>query len=408
MTIAARVFIALSVVTLVTLGMSQLVTLLIGRASMTGQDFIVVAIALLALISLETWVLCRAIAAPLHVVTRRLNQLADDPVQPSDDVAQIQQWAARQPPDAMGEVAQALQRVETVMGHIGRSLEHTQAVKERMASELNIGREIQMNLLTLTFPAFPKRKNLNLHATLKPAREVSGDFYDFYFYREGKSYLLEANRFCFCVGDVSGKGVPAALFMAVIKILLKSQADQTASPAAILTHVNQVVSADNPSCMFVTLFFGILNLVNGELVYTNAGHNPPYLQHPDGELEHLKQRHGPALGVAEGWTYQESKITLKTDDLLIVFTDGVTEAMDSDENLFSEQRLVDVLTSKTFCSAEEVIHHTTEAVHRFQGDAEQADDLTMLCLKFLGQATTREQERLELFKTEILSSLQER
>jgi sigma-B regulation protein RsbU (phosphoserine phosphatase) len=279
-----------------------------------------------------------------------------------------------------------------------------------MESELAIGRDIQMNMLTLTVPSFPKRNDLNLYAALLPAREVGGDFYDFYFFRRDTSYLylLEGNRFCFCVGDVSGKGVPAALYMAVTKTLIKSQANIDLSPSKILSHVNQVLSADNESCMFVTLFFGVLNLVNGELVYTNAGHNPPYIQRQDGSLTELDKGHGPAMGVVENLAYKESKTMLQTGDILLAYTDGVTEAMDSQKNLFSDERLISFLKTRSFQSSEDIINATLASVAQFQGEAEQADDLTLLAVQFLGEPEAQQDDLLELsIRDEVLSNLRE-
>ncbi len=147
--------------------------------------------------------------------------------------------------------------------------------KERMESELNVGHEIQMSFVP-DFSSLPDRAEFSICATLEPAREVGGDFYD--------SYFLDEERFCFCIADVSGKGVPAALFMAMAKTLIKSRAGDDRSTASILTHVNDELSVDNPNCMFVTVFAGILNIRSGELLYTNAGHNPPYIRKQDGTL----------------------------------------------------------------------------------------------------------------------------
>ncbi len=283
-------------------------------------------------------------------------------------------------------------------------LRQATAAKERMESELQIARDIQMNMLITGCTPCYKHKDLAIYTALKPAREVGGDFYDLYFRRENLSYLFEENRFCFCVGDASGKGVPAALFMAVVKTLLKSQAYIDLSPAKILTHVNDVISADNPSCMFVTLFFGVLNLADGELVYTNAGHNPPYIRRHDGTVEPLNQRHGAAVGVLEGLVYREDKTTLTNGDILIAYTDGVTEAMDGEKNLFSDQRFLDLLKTGTYSSAEEVINLTIEAIADFQGEAEQADDLTMIAIQFLKQPVAEEPLDLAI-NNEALSSL---
>ncbi|MDX2228040.1 MAG: PP2C family protein-serine/threonine phosphatase [Leptolyngbyaceae cyanobacterium bins.349] len=309
--------------------------------------------------------------------------------------------------DEIGRLAQALQGMQNEWEMAIAQLQQSSSAKERMESELRIGREIQMNMLTLGFSAFPKHKDLEIYAVLEPAQEVGGDFYDFYFRRENLSYLFEENRFCFCVGDVSGKGVPAALFMAVIKTLLKSQSYIDLSPANILTHVNEVISADNPMCMFVTLFFGVLNLTEGELVYTNAGHNPPYIRRRDGSIEQLNQRHGAALGVLPGLTYTESRTSLQMGDILITYTDGVTEAMDVEQHWFSDQRFCELLRSGNYNSAKEVVALTTRAITAFQGDAEQSDDLTMLALQFLRPPSLKGDSAEIAINSEALSSLRE-
>ncbi len=258
------------------------------------------------------------------------------------------------------------------------NLRRTTTAKERMESELNIGRDIQMSMLPLKFPPFPHRTDFAVFATLEPAREVGGDFYDF--------FLIDEDRFCFCVGDVSGKGVPAALLMAVTKTLIKSRATNDFSPASILTHVNDEISENNESAMFVTLWLGILDVSSGDLVYTNAGHNPPYLKRAGGELVRLDERHGPVVGAVDGLVYSEGSGQLSGGDVLFLYTDGVTEAMDPAGRLYDEDRLVSLLQSTDFGSVDEVVKASTDDVWRFQAEAEQADDVTVLAVEFIGRA----------------------
>jgi len=250
---------------------------------------------------------------------------------------------------------------------------------ERMGQELNIGREIQMNMLPLIFPPFPNHTEFSIFAQLKPAREVGGDFYDFYF--------LDEDHFCFCIGDVSGKGVPAALFMAVTKTLIKSRAMDDYSPASILTYVNDELNQDNNACMFVTIFMAIINIQTGELTFTNAGHNPPYVKRTTGELEILEEIHGPIVGVVEGITYKEERMTINRDDVLLMYTDGVTEAMDADQKLFTEERLTDFLEKMKCGSPESMVADTVQEVKDYEG-TEQADDITVLALKYLRETAT--------------------
>ena len=250
--------------------------------------------------------------------------------------------------------------------------------KERMESELNVGREIQMSMIPLKFPPFPDHNEFSIYAAREPAREVGGDFYDYYFLDEG--------RLCFCVGDVSGKGVPSALFMAVTKTLIKSRAVDDFSTASILTHVNAELSADIKSSMFVTIFLGILDIRSGEFVYTNAGHNPPYLRRKGGSLQRLDVRHGPVIGAVTGLIYREDTDTMTPGDMLFMYTDGVTEERNADRELFSEKRLVSVLASTTVDSVENAVRDTIAAIKDFRGDVNQEDDITVLAVQFHGSS----------------------
>jgi sigma-B regulation protein RsbU (phosphoserine phosphatase) len=266
--------------------------------------------------------------------------------------------------------------------------EELERARKRMEDELNVGREIQMSMLPLIFPPYPRRDDFAVHANLVPAREVGGDFYDF--------FLIDEDRFCFCVGDVSGKGVPAALFMAVTKTLIESRARNDSSPASILTHVNNEISRHNEACMFVTILLGILDLRTGELSYSNAGHDPPYLKSKDGSLGSLDERHGPVIGAMDGVVYGEGRADLSRGDQLLLFTDGVTEAMDETRQLYSRERLTRMLSARDFESVEALVRATVDDVWRFQGDAEQADDVTVLAVQYIGEAEDEVRAVLEL------------
>ncbi len=274
------------------------------------------------------------------------------------------------------------------MAELQKAYKIIEAQKDRMEDELNIGREIQMSMIPLTFPPFPDRREFSIYATLQPAREVGGDFYDFFF--------IDENRFCLCIGDVSGKGVPAALFMAVTKTLIKSRATDDFSTASIITHVNDELSRDNKAYMFVTIFMGILDLKTGVLVYTNAGHNPPYLIRKDDSIERLDQKHGPVVGAMDGLAYKEDKTNLTRGDMLLLYTDGVTEAMDSARNLFSEKRLAKLLSSKKYKSVEEVVQSTVTEVKRFEEGMDQADDITVLAAQYFAILQETEGPVLEM------------
>ena len=246
--------------------------------------------------------------------------------------------------------------------------------KDRMQEELNVGRDIQMSMLPVEFPPFPDRSEFDLHALLKPAREVGGDFYDYFF--------VSDDEICLVVGDVSGKGVPAALFMAVTKTMLKTSAIGDPSPASILTRVNDELSADNPASMFVTMFLALVNVRTGEFRYCNAGHNPPYLLHKGRGFACLNQRHGPIIGAMPGIAYKESDGQLLENDTLYIFTDGVTEAMDAGGNLFSERRLEELIDGFDEATSKAIADASLQEIEEYASGTEQADDITILAFQF--------------------------
>jgi sigma-B regulation protein RsbU (phosphoserine phosphatase) len=262
--------------------------------------------------------------------------------------------ALKQSMDALQETSAALARA-----------------KQRMELELNVGRDIQTSMLP---SVVPERKEVTLSASMETAREVGGDFYDY--------YMLNENELCFCVADVSGKGVPAALFMGMSKILIRSSARDERDPAKVITRVNEELSEDNPECMFVTVFLGVLNLSTGELTYTNGGHNPPLIRRASGEVEALSDIHGPVVAIMPGEEYEQSTLQMEPGDVLLVFTDGVTEAMDLDRNLYGDDRLFDVLKAMPDCGAQAVVNCVNESVAAFAAGAEQADDITMLAVQY--------------------------
>ena len=243
--------------------------------------------------------------------------------------------------------------------------------KRRMQDELDVGRHIQMSMVPGRFPVLD---GADLWGTLRPAREVGGDFYDFFQPSPEELWL--------CIGDVSGKGVPAALLMAVTKTLIKSFTAQERAPADVLGRVNEEMSRDNENAMFVTAFLARLDLASGELRYANAGHNPPLVRRADGIVERYATRHGVALGAAEGVRYGESSAVLLPGDTLLLYTDGVSEALDTDGGFFTETRLQDVVRASPAESARTLATAVVAAVDIFTDGAEQADDITLLSLRY--------------------------
>ena len=243
--------------------------------------------------------------------------------------------------------------------------------KERMLSELRIGHDIQMSMVPQSFPAFPDRKDLDFAAAMIPAKEVGGDLYDYY---------IRDEKLFFCIGDVSGKGVPASLVMSVTCTLFRAISSHHASPARIVTSMNNSISRNNKNDMFVTFFLGVLDLASGRLSYCNAGHNPPILL--SGTIRPLNTVPNLPLGVVSGIEFKEQEVTLHPDDAMFLFTDGVTEAENAEAQQFGDDRMEQVLHTRR--PAAQHLEAMQAAVKDFVGDAPQSDDLTMLFIHYLG------------------------
>ena len=253
----------------------------------------------------------------------------------------------------------------------------TRAAKERIESELTIARDIQMNILPKIFPPFPDIPEIDIHASIEPAKEVGGDLYDFFF--------VDDDHLCFVIGDVSGKGVSAALFMAVSSTLFKANTKPGMPPEEILYRVNNDLCAENEASMFVTAFFGILNIRTGEIVYGNGGHNPPYIRRTSGDVEFLHCASGLALGVMEDFTFVRDTMSLMPGDTLFLYTDGVTEAINRQDEFFTDSRLEEFLRHTGGAStAGDLCQATSRAVHDFAAGAVQSDDITLLVIKYNG------------------------
>ena len=250
----------------------------------------------------------------------------------------------------------------------------TAAQKERMEGELTVAREIQKSIVPSIFPPFPEREEFDLHASLESAREVGGDLYDF--------FLLDDDHLCLAIGDVAGKGVPASLFMAVTITLLRAVGHRVDAPEEVLERVNAPLCRDNDSAMFVTLFFAIYDVRTGALAYSCGGHLPPYVVRADGRVDALPRTRGIGLGISEGAVFRTETATLQPGDAILLFTDGVTEAMDPAGGMFGDERLADVLAQGGGrLTAGQLLRDVRASVWAFAGGAEQYDDLTMLAFR---------------------------
>ncbi len=247
---------------------------------------------------------------------------------------------------------------------------------ERITAELSLATRIQANSLPKVFPPFPDRKEFDLYASMTPAKEVGGDLYDF--------FLIDDDHLCLVIGDVSGKGIPAALFMMVASSLIYHAAMKETSPAKVLTLVNQQICSRNPEEMFVTVWLAVLEISTGKLTATSAGHEYPALKKPGESFELFKDRHGVAVGAMDGVRYREYTIDLEPGAKIFVYTDGVAEANNIKEELFGTDRMIEALRKGENGTPQDVLQAVKQGVNEFAGNAPQFDDLTMLCLQYNG------------------------
>jgi phosphoserine phosphatase RsbU/P len=276
--------------------------------------------------------------------------------------------------DEIAELAHAFNKMAGDLQTYIKNLRQTTAEKERFESELRVAHDIQMSFLKKIFPPFPHRSDFSLYATIKTAREVGGDLYDF--------SLLDDTRLFFYVGDVSDKGVPASLIMAITMTLMKRASVQPGiTPAGILRQVNAALAEDNENAMFVTLFAGILDLKTGELAFSNAGHNPPLILTADGQCSFLKLPDGLVLGVMTDAEYRDDAMRLQPGDMIVTYTDGVTEAMSPQKKLYSDGRLRETLMGLKGYSVEDTVAAILSSVKAHAAGEPQSDDIAVLALK---------------------------
>jgi sigma-B regulation protein RsbU (phosphoserine phosphatase) len=277
--------------------------------------------------------------------------------------------------DEVGVLAHNFQVMKESLKEYIKNLTETTAAKERIQSELKMATDIQASLLPRLFPAFPDRPEFDIYASMDPAKEVGGDFYDFFF--------IDDTHLCFLIADVSGKGVPAALYMMVAKTLLKSEGQRLGEPDQILNCVNKILAVDNDSCMFATVFCGILNTETGDVRFANAGHNPPLIVDSQG-TRYLALKPGFVLGPMPDTVYEAERITMQPGDTLFLYTDGVTEAQNLEEELYGEPRLRDALQRTPKDNIAEMIYCIRAEVTRHANGAPQSDDVTMVAIKYRG------------------------
>ena len=279
--------------------------------------------------------------------------------------------------DEVGSLAEAMSAMISRLQRYLIEMEAATAARERVEGELSAARDIQIGMLPRSFPAFPERSDIDVHALLEPAKEVGGDLYNF--------AMIDENRLFFVIGDVSGKGVPAALFMAMATTLFKAASMTAVNVAALMARVNTELVRDNVADLFVTAFCGIIDLRDGSVEYSDAGHEAPFLLRADGSVSRLPKPEGMALGVFDDIDFDIARLRLEPGDALILFTDGVSEAMTADDRLFTVERIGDTLselvnnpTASTIATA------LADKVNIFVGDAPQFDDIAILVVQYRG------------------------
>ena len=277
-----------------------------------------------------------------------------------------------------GELSLLAHNVKSLADGVASYMTNLKAVtaeKERIGTELELAKNIQESMLPNIFPPFPNHKEIDIFATMTPAKEVGGDFYDF--------FLIDDDHMGMVMADVSGKGVPAALFMMMSKILIKNYALMGCSPAQVLEQTNNTICMNNKEDMFITVWYGVLEISTGKVTAANAGHEYPIIKKADGSFELFKDKHGFVIGGMDGMKYKEYEFVLEKGGTLFLYTDGVAEATNSKNELFGTDRMLDALNADPNASPKELLINMKQAVDEFVGDAPQFDDLTMLGVKLL-------------------------
>lgn len=338
-------------------------------AQKSAQTFIVLTVIIILLALVAALVVAQRIVKPLEHMTQRINSLSG-----GDQTFEMEKIYRTD--DEIEILATAFATLsERTRDYITQITEIT-AEKERIGTELALATRIQADMLPNIYPAFPERKEFDIYATMDPAREVGGDFYDF--------FLVDDDHLCMMIADVSGKGVPAALFMMASRIILASNAKQGKSPAQILMDTNATICQNNREEMFVTVWLGILEISTGRLIAANAGHEYPVLMQTNGKFELIKDKHGFVIGGMDGVKYREYELRLDPGARLFLYTDGVPEAMNAGNELFGTERMLAALNENTASGPEEMLKRVRRAVDEFVKEAEQFDDLTMLGLEYRG------------------------
>ena len=329
------------------------------------RTILIMTVILLVLASVSALYVAGRIVKPIEKMTKRIAEIKE-----GDTFKMEKEYQTK---DEIEVLAQAFEAISAKTKQYIIDITNITKEKERIGTELELAKNIQADMLPSIFPPFPDKPDFDIYATMSPAKEVGGDFYDF--------FLVDDDHLAMVMADVSGKGIPAALFMMMSKILINNFAMQGYSPKEVLEKTNDMICKSNKEEMFVTVWFGLLEISTGKITAANAGHEYPMIKQPDGKFELFKDKHGFVIGGMDGMKYKEYEITLQKGGKIFLYTDGVPEATNTNNELFGTDRMLDVLNRDPDIQPAQMLGEMRKAVDEFVGEASQFDDLTMLGLE---------------------------
>ena len=343
-------------------------------------SFCLILIAVTAVLcALATWLMRRQVVTPVKKLTAAAEAYSNDRSHGGQDEAEMQKHFSSldiHTGDELENLSNVMGEMETRIAGYIENLTRVTAEKERISAELNVATQIQADMLPRIFPAFPDRREFDLYATMNPAKEVGGDFYDF--------FLVDDDHIALVVADVSGKGVPAALFMVIAKTLIKNQTLLGNSPAEVLSNVNEQLCEGNDAELFVTVWLAVIEISTGKGIAANAGHEHPVIRRAGGRYELSLYRHSPAVATMKGIPFRQHDFELHPGDELFIYTDGVPEATNEANELFGSDRMLESLNRCTSSGLQDLLRSLRSDIDRFVGNAPQFDDITMLGFRYFG------------------------
>ena len=351
------------------------------RADYLRSVILFMGIAVIVLIALILFGIVKALIKPINQLSDAARSFIQDRDGEQKSGSAISKLNIRTG-DEVETLCDSVKQMERDINSYIANLTAVTAEKERIGAELNVATQIQADMLPRIFPAFPERKEFDLYASMDPAKEVGGDFYDF--------FLVDDDHIALVMADVSGKGVPAALFMVIAKTLIKNRAQLGESPAEILKNVNEQLCEGNEAELFVTVWLAVIEISTGRGLAANAGHEHPVLRRADGKYELVTYRHSPAVATMEGIRFREHPFEMHPGDRLFVYTDGVPEATNAGNELFGAERMLDALNRDPDASPEELLRTVRKEIDAFVGDAPQFDDITMMNFCYNGAPRVKE------------------